>query len=361
MSRDREDRPLLPRRQFLSTLAALPALAPALWASRIVRSSQPRIEEMDFNALEHFITPQGDFYIRDHFREPRLGVVPWRLKVAGRVRKPLELSYAELVRQPARDLTVTLECAANPVGAGGVSTAVWTGIPLRALLEHAGLHPGVKFIRLVGADHGSPDGSDYFLRSIPIAKALRPETLVVLRINGAPLPAEHGYPVRALVSGWYAMDSVKWLTRIEALDEPDTSPAMTQQYVAVRLETVGAERTPVTRMRIKSQISWPRDGQTIAPGHYAIRGAAWAGEDKIAKVEVSTDGGKTWAPASLQQSPALYSWVLWRQEWNPSHGEYRILARATDDQGNSQPLSRSTTRLDGYEMNWCQVVRCTVR
>lgn len=357
MSRDLENSSLIPRRGFLSSLM----LAPALWAVQIVRSSEPRIEEFDFNKLHNFLTPPADFYIRDHFREPRLAAVSWRLRVGGRVRSPFELTYAELVRQPVRKLTVTIECAGNPVGAGGVSTAAWTGIPLRAVLERAGLHPNVKFIRFLGADHGSPERGDFYLRSIPLAKALRPETLLAFRMNGAPLPAEHGYPLRALVSGWYAMDSVKWLSRIEALTEEDSSPFMTQEYVAVRMQAVGAERRPVTRMRVKSQIAFPRDGQTLTPGHYSIRGAAWAGENKIAKVEISTDGGKHWAAAPLEQSPAAYSWVLWRQDWNARPGQYRILARAADDRGNVQPTSRDSTRLDSYELNWCQTVRCSVR
>ncbi len=158
------------------------------------------------------------------------------------------------------------------------------------------------------------------------------------------------------------MDSVKWLTRIEALDREDTSPFMTQEYVAVRLQAVGSERTPVTRMQVKSQIAWPRDEEVLASGQHTIRGAAWAGENKVAQVEVSTDGGQDWDPASLEKSAAQYAWALWNYHWEAQRpGEYRISVRATDDRGNTQPASRDPLRADAYELSWRQSVRCVVR
>lgn len=349
------------RRQFLSTVALVPALRPAaLWASRIIRSSDPRIEEFDFTTLRNSITPEEDFYIRDHFPAPRIASRSWRLHIGGHVRSPLELTYADFLRGPARNMVVTLECAGNAVGAGGVSTAEWTGIPLGKLLQQAGLRTEVKQIRLIGADGN--EGQGFFLRSIPVEKALHSDTLLAFQMNGAQLPAEHGYPVRAIVPGWYAMDSVKWLAGIEALDHEDTSPFMTQEYVSVRLQAVGSERTPVTRMQVKSQIAWPADGAVMGTGQYTIRGAAWAGENKVALVEVSTNGGQDWAAASLEKSPAQYAWVLWNYNWEAQRsGEYRISVRATDDKGNTQPAARDPLRVDAYELNWRQSVRCTVK
>ncbi len=356
---------MIRRRQFLSTVALVPALRPAaLWASsRIIRSSDPRIEELDFNRLRDSITPEEDFYIRDHFPEPRLVARSWRLRVGGHVHVPLELTYADILRGPARRLTATLECAGNPVGAGGVSTAEWTGIPLGDLLRQAGLPPKARYIQLVGADSsGDNERAGSFRRSIPVEKALDPDTLLAYQINGAQLPVEHGYPLRAIVPGWYGMDSIKWLTRIEALDQEDTNPFMTQEYVALRLEAVGTARSPVTRMQVKSQIAWPRDGDVVSPGPHTIRGAAWAGENKVARVEVSLNGGQDWVPAALEASPARYAWVLWNYAWDASRaGQYRISARATDDRGNVQPAERDSLRADAYEANWRQSVRCTIR
>ena len=134
---------LMRRRQFLSAVALLPALDPtALWASRITRSTDPRIEEFDFTTLSSSITPEGDFYIRDHFPAPRVASRSWRLRISGNVLSPLEVTYADILRQPARKIVATLECAGNAVGAGGVSTAEWTGIPLGKLLQQAGLPRG---------------------------------------------------------------------------------------------------------------------------------------------------------------------------------------------------------------------------
>ena len=348
------------RRQFLSAVALAPALDPAaLWASRITRSTDPRIEEFDFTTLRNSITPEEDFYIRDHFPAPRLASRSWRLRISGHVLSSLEVTYADIIRGPARNMVATLECAGNAVGAGGVSTAEWTGIPLGKLLQQAGLRPEVKQIRLIGADGNEEPG--FFLRSIPVEKALHPDTLLAFQMNGAQLPVEHGYPVRAIVPGWYAMDSVKWLARIEALDQEDTSPFMTQQYVSLRLQAVGSQRAPVTRMQVKSQIAWPPDRAVLGAGQYAIRGAAWAGENKVALVEVSTNGGQDWAAASLEKSPAQYAWVLWSYPWDAQRpGEYRIFVRATDDKGNTQPASRDPLRVDAYELNWRQSVTCTL-
>jgi DMSO/TMAO reductase YedYZ molybdopterin-dependent catalytic subunit len=352
------------RRQFLSAVALIRALDPAaLWASRITRSTDPRIEEFDFTTLRSSITPQGDFYIRDHFPVPRVESRSWHLHITGDVASSLDMTYADLLREPASSRVATLECAGNTVGGGGVSTAEWTGIPLAKLLQRAGLRSQVKQIRLVGADGGaSNQGSGSFSRSIPVEKALHPDTLLAFQMNGAQLPVEHGYPVRAIVPGWYAMDSVKWLVRIEALDQEDTSPFMTQQYVSLRLQAVGSERAPVTRMQVKSQIAWPPDGAVFGTGHYAVRGAAWAGEHKVALVEVSANGGRDWAAASLETGPAPYSWVLWTYPWDAQRpDEYRISVRATDEKGNTQPASRDPLRVDAYELNWRQSVRCTVR
>jgi DMSO/TMAO reductase YedYZ molybdopterin-dependent catalytic subunit len=260
---------------------------------------------------------------------------------------------------------VTLECAGNGVGSGGVSTATWTGIPLATLLEQAGLSRAVRYIRLVGADRGVEAPSRVllaFARSVPLEKALHPDTLVAFQMNGSDLSPEHGYPLRAIVPGWYGMDSIKWLTRVEALDHSDTSLFMTQRYVAVRLQAVGSDQRPITRMRVKSLITEPREGQFLTKTPHRIRGAAWAGENRVARVEVSTDGGQEWALAKLDKDIRAYCWVLWTYPWEPrDSGAYTIVARATDDHGNTQPASRDALRIDSYEMSWYHAVRCEVR
>ena len=345
------------RRALLGPLALAP-----LWGRFPLPAAQRTVEagnrEAKFSSFRTLLTPNAEFFVRNHFAPPRLSET-FNLQFGGSVRSPFEITYAEIARLPARKLTVTIECAGNRLG--GVSTAVWEGVPLATLLERAGLRPGVQCIRLVGADQGVEESHPptSFARSIPIEKALHPDTVVAFRMNGAPLPVEHGYPCRAVVPGWYGMDSVKWLTRIEALDRPDTDFFMTQRYVAIR---TGSDRRPVTRMLVKSLIIEPLSGTAVPPGQVTIRGVAWAGENRIAQVEVSADLGKSWSPATFDKEVPPYTWVLWSYAWNAqAPGRHIIVARATDDQGNSQPPLRDTSRADSYELNSYHSVRYEVR
>jgi DMSO/TMAO reductase YedYZ molybdopterin-dependent catalytic subunit len=353
------------RRQFLSVLSAAPLSRP-IGESVFCGSSRgdAEIRGFDFSSLGGFLTPNDQFYVRDHFPAPALTDQEWRLQVSGRVWRPFTIGYTEMLRLPRRDLTVTVECAGNGVGQGGISTAKWTGIALRALLERASLLPEAKHIRFVGSDQGTvvPSSAPVpYSRSIPLEKALHPDTILAHGMNGSPLPPEHGHPLRAIIPGWYGMDSVKWLVQIEALTRPDTSYFMTQAYIARRLETIGSAQRPVTRMQVKSQIARPLNGELIALGPYAVRGAAWAGENDVAKVEVSTDGGGTWAAASLGTEARPYSWKLWEYHWHPrTPGLHTLLARASDNHGRTQPNSPDSLRLDAYEQNSYHSVRCQV-
>ena len=353
------------RREFLGPLALAAAAWPAgLRAFNPEQSGDPLIRTIDFSSVRTLLTPNNEFFLRNHFPVPSVSLTGWNLRVTGRVRSPLELSYANILARPRHDLTITLECAGNSVGAGGVSTATWAGISLRALLKEAGVASRVRHVRFIGADRGIEGSSSVpvsFIRSIPVEKAMHPDTLLAFRMNGAPLPSEHGYPLRAIIPGWYGMDSVKWLIRIEALEREDDSFYMTQRYMAIRLQTVGAEQYPITRVRVKSQIAQPRQGVILAPGPHVIRGAAWAGENRVAKVEVSTNGGKDWNSANLETVSRPYVWVLWKYPWDVHvPGSYVVVVRATDDQGTTQPSIRDSQRFDGYEENYYHSVHCEV-
>jgi DMSO/TMAO reductase YedYZ molybdopterin-dependent catalytic subunit len=355
-------RATLSRRALLAHLGLSPVWSPAsLVSSATAQARDAEIRETPLSSFQTLLTPTGEFFVRNHFTAPNL-TEGGRLRVVGRVRLPFEASYAEIAHLRSRTITVTLECAGS--GLGGVSTTTWEGVPLATLLKRAGLGPSTKYVRLVGADRGVKESEEAipFARSIPIEKAMHPDTIVAFRMNGGPLPVEHGYPCRAIVPGWYGMDSVKWLARIEALDHADTSYFMTQHYVAVRLATVGSDQHPVTAMRVKSLIVEPRSIDAVAPGPVTVRGVAWAGENQIAQVEVSTDAGKSWSLASLDRDIRPYTWVLWTYAWEPrTPGSYIIVARATDDRGNTQPPARDHLRIDTYELNWYHSVRCEVR
>ena len=225
-------------------------------------------------------TSNADFFVRNHFAAPKLSDETWTLDVAGLVSKPVRLSYSDLLLMPSVRQAVTLECAGNPPGGGIVGTSVWSGVPLAALLKQADVRQGASTVVLHGADSGDgeriPPGT-HFARSIPIEKAMEPSTLLAYEMNGDPLPAAHGFPVRALVSGWYGMDSVKWLTRIEVLNQPFAGYFQQEEYVSVR---GNGERQPITRMSVSSKMVRPSEGEEIRSGAYRVEGLAWAGERK---------------------------------------------------------------------------------
>src|SRR5438477_12272259 len=198
---------------------------------KIVRSEEPLNLEMPFERLDGFVTPTESFYVRTHFPIPKIDKHKWRLRVEGEVEKPFELSYDELLRLESRKIPATLECAGNnrnllepkvkgvQWGLGAVGNAEWTGVPLSILLERAEVNARAREVILEGADCGpledpkAPPGDVRFARSIPLAKA-REDVLLAHQMNDVALPREHGFPVRAIVPGWYAVASIKWLQRI---------------------------------------------------------------------------------------------------------------------------------------------------
>ena len=236
---------------------------------------------------------------------------------------------------------------------GAVGTAEWTGVPLSVLLDRATLKPNACEVVLEGADGGmledpkSPPGELKFARSIPLEKARR-DVLLAYKMNGEDLPPEHGFPVRAIVPGWYAMASVKWLQRIIVTDRPFTGYYQTLDYAYWQRREDVAELTPLSEMQIKAEIARPAEGETVpANTSVRVRGAAWACDAEITKVELSTDGGETWNDAKLLGESNSNAWRLWEFNWQtPSQpGKQTLIARATDSLGRTQPVaSRSRSR-----------------
>ena len=277
----------------------------------------------------------------------------WSLTVEGRVKEPRVWSYEELMELPERTVFATVECAGNgrsflaprqagvQWGAGAVGHAEWTGVPLNLVLELSGLEPDALEVLFEGADTGTE--SDHpepmpFERSLPLAKALHPDTLLASRMNGEILEPMHGYPLRLLVPGWYGVASVKWLRRIEVVNKPFRGYFQSVKYTFQRQTLTGVETEVVGPMMSKSEIIRPRSGAVLPLGGNRVFGVAWAGEDEVSRVEVSTDGGDTWNDATLMGPQAPYSWTLWEYPWEAgSPGEYTILARATSSGGEVQP------------------------
>jgi DMSO/TMAO reductase YedYZ molybdopterin-dependent catalytic subunit len=315
----------------------------------------PENSETPLAELRSWVTPSGMFFVRNHFPVPANDLAAWRLRVDGCVERPLTLTWAELTTMPERTLFATMECAGNgrsfleprvegvPWGAGAVGHAEWTGVPLRTVLEKAGLKPQAAEVLCEGADRGTepdhPEPMD-FARSLPLDKALDPDTLLVYRMNGEPLEPNHGFPLRLVVPAWYGVASVKWLKRIAVIDHPFKGYFQTKKYTVQRKTANGLETVVVGPLPLKSDIFRPQHGESLRAGRQRIYGAAWAGAEEVARVEVSTDGGRAWAPATLVGPKAAYSWTLWEYFWDAAQaGKYTILSRAIAKSGRVQPMS----------------------
>ena len=263
-----------------------------------------------------FITPTAEFYIVQYAGPQTVDVESWSLEITGRVKKPMTLRYADILKRPAVERMVTLMCIDNEVAGDQISNAVWKGIDLKALLEEAEPERSVVDVAMFGAD----DYSD----SITFDRAMGYDVFLAYEMNGAPLTKEHGFPLRAVVPGIYGIKNVKWLTRIELTN---------YDYKGYWQRKSWTDRGII---KVTSRIDAPGPYNTISDG-YLLRGLAFAGYNGIGMVEVSLDGAKTWRRAELEPTPSRYSWVFWTYAVkDPAPGRHRIFVRATDRLGRTQ-------------------------
>jgi len=297
-------------------------------------------------SLEGIITPSALHNIRNHSGTPDIDPKEHRLLIHGLVARPLVFTIDSLLRYPMTTRTHFVECSGNssrgvapqpaqvPVGAihGNMSCSEWTGIPLRVLLEEAGLAASTKWLLAEGAD------SAHMSRSIPIEKAFD-DALVALYQNGERLRPEQGYPVRLLLPGWEGNMSVKWLRRIKATEEPTHTKDETSKYTDPLPDGRALQFT--FEMGVKSVITRPSSTMALPrPGLYEISGLAWSGAGRIRQVEVSTDGGATWTAASLQGEERPKSFVRFRLPWEWTGKSALLQSRATDEKGRVQPTRK---------------------
>jgi DMSO/TMAO reductase YedYZ molybdopterin-dependent catalytic subunit len=323
-----------------------------------IRQKEPVNLETPSDQIDTFLTPAELFYIRSHFPAPDLKIRGYELRVGGAVRHPLTLSYRNLREMPSETRIATLECAGNSRvflvpqvegvqwELGAVGTAEWTGVPLPALLERAGIEAGACEIVLEGADQGIPSEPPVpprpisYARSLPLSKALQREVLIAYQMNGDDLRRDHGYPVRAIVPGHFGMASVKWLTRIEVVRAPFQGYWQTSEYGYWSYHGGMPVRCALGEMQLKSEIFRPRVYE-ILPAYqiYRVFGAAWAGETEVTEVTVSTDGGQTWMEVKFLDPVRRYAWRRWTCDWltPKQQGKYTLLARAKDARGCVQP------------------------
>ncbi|MGZ6728071.1 MAG: sulfite oxidase [Gaiellaceae bacterium] len=330
---------------------------------------------MPLEALRYPVTPVGLHYLLTHYDVPHVDAASWSLRVHGE--RELSLGLDELRARPRVELAVTMECAGNgrarleprPVSQPwlleAVGTARWGGTPLRPLLEEAGVEEGAVEVLFTGVDRGSEGGEEQaFQRALAVEEALRDEVLLAYEMNGAPLPPQHGFPLRLVVPGWYGMTNVKWLSEIEVLREPFSGYQQSWSY-RVR-QTEDQEGEPLSRMFPRSLLVPPgipefmTRERLVPAGEVLVQGRAWSGLAPVASVEVSADGGSSWAAAELEpEADGHWAWRGWSYRWQAEPGSWVLCSRTRDEAGNEQPLEPAWN-LGGYANNSVQRVPVTV-
>jgi len=308
---------------------------------------------LPLEALRYDVTPPGLHYVLTHYDIPYVpDDTEWQLTVGGLVRRPLRLTPADLRAFPQVTTRVTLECAGNgralltprPVSqpwlVEAVGTADWTGVPLRLVLEQAGVEQGAVDVVFTGADHGVERGVEQdYQRSLTVADASEPDVLLAYAMNGEPLLPDHGFPARLVVPDWVGIASIKWLGEIEVSTTGLHSPWDTTYYVM--------NGEPLTELVPKSVLELAWNAGLRAGELHRLHGRAWSGSDKIISVEVSVDDGRSWRQAELTDDGP---WVRWQIDWRPGadqRGPHTILSRATDAAGRRQP-DRTPLNPRGY-------------
>lgn len=301
---------------------------------------------LNWQGLTSFVTPTPDMFRVGHYDMPEVAERGWSLEITGLVERPRSFTLAQIRSRPRQSVTFCLECAGNRGFGpfmGAVHNAEWTGTPLAAVLDEAGIVGSGIEVVFFGSDEGTEEIRDNevtqnFARSMSIEDAMDSKLLLAYEVNGEALPTEHGFPLRLVAPGWYGVANVKWLKRIEIRDKRFMGRFMARDYVTLREEDRGGDtvwtESSVGRARINSIPAKvvPSDG-----GGYRIHGAAWGAD--VARVEVQVDDGP-WRAATLgegQDDP--YTWTFWHLDWDAGSGEHTVTSRAVDADGNVQPAA----------------------
>ncbi len=374
----------LSRRGFLRLLAATgavasvsasvirPGAARAAAVQPVIKPTPPELfndfgsnKEMRFEALQGrgYLVPNELFFVRNHTRTPVIDTSKWRLNVEGSgVDRPLKLSYDDILAMPAVSFTRYVECAGNGRSffaaahgkkadgtqwkLGAIGVAEWTGVPLREILDRAGVKKTARDVM--------PEGLDDLKvrRPMSLDKAMEDDTLLVYAMNGQPLPADHGFPVRVLTPGWIGISNIKWVGRIQVSEEPLFSQWNTDTYIMIGPDykpNPPAKGPILSSQAVKAALELPWDGE-IAGGRRLLRGRAWSPAGTIDRVEYRFDRGKSWQRARLREPNIAKAWVRWDADWDAKPGKHLIRVRASDERGNTQP-ERVPYNQQGYLYN----------
>ena len=347
-------------------------------AGLLVRSTYPLDAETPVEAFDRFLTPNDLFFVRSHFGPPATTLAPWRFEADGLVRTPIDLGLDDLrANFQAVTLPAVLQCSGNGrsyyqptipgVGwdRGAVGNAEWTGVRLVDILDRAGVKPDAAHVLLHGADLPPHPKTPAFFRSIPLARALDPTTLVAFAMNGEPLPHLHGGPLRLVVPTWAGNHWIKWLRKVTV--SAAEAPGFYQQtgYKIPKVPTPPgvdlkpADVVPVTTLNVKSLIARPLEGAVLPAGPVEVRGVAWTGTGTVTRLEVSTGPDQPWQPATLHGPATPGTWQTWTYSWDAPPGRHTLRARATDSSGQTQPEA-SPWNKSGYLWNGIDRVACEV-
>ncbi len=330
-------------------------------------SLQPENQETPIHFIENDIVGNHLFYRRNHFPYPTLPYSNYSIAINGSVTKPQFVSVQDILQLPSKTIKVVLECSGDKRsffepktfgeqwGKGAISQGYWKGVPLKTLLELSGLNAEAQEVVVEGYDFGKRTDLNNvypYARSLPLYKALHPDTIIAYEYNNRPITFKHGYPLRLIVPQWYGMASVKWIKQITAIESTFKGPFQTLDYVYYPNKDDNNRAFPVTKINVNSTIQKPLDMEILQTGKHFIKGIAWTGEGFIKKVEISTDNGRTWSNTTIESHDKnKYGWTSWSYEWSvETKGEYTIMTRATDSNHRKQPNNPFWNR-KGYGYN----------
>lgn len=347
----------------LSALGLEPAPGEELVPFLDPQPYDPKRPMLRWANLTQWITANDELYEVSHYPRPTIdpAIRPedWKVEFTGYLKKPVTLSLADLQKRPHRSLTATLECGgngSNPGFSGACGNIRWTGTPLGPLLRDLGLTRRSREVVFYGSDEKvekirDKDYPQNFARSLPVEHALQDEVMLVWAMNGEPLSAAHGFPLRLMVPGWFGIAWAKWLKRVDVLDRRFMGKWMAREYVTLRGES--RDNSDATNWRETSVCNLGCKSVTaravrLRNGTIRFTGAAWSDGTPLKSVELKVDDGP-WQLAVQERKPARgadrkYTWTFWHYDWpNPTPGDHSIVSRATDDDGRVQPSADDPT------------------
>ena len=347
----------------------------------IVHQEQPLNAEPPGDLLcQSFLTPLEHFFIRTHGSIPAVDPTNYRLLISGMVQQKRAISLDELLSMfPSHTVTATLQCAGNrrneliavkpipgevPWRADVIGTAKWRGVPLREVLRAVGVEADARYVAFTSLDEAQFEGEKvHFGSSIELETAFSRDVILAYEMNDEPLAPEHGFPLRVIVPGYIGARSVKWLCEITLQEHTSTNPYQARDYKLfppeITAKTVDWSRgKTIEDLILNAVITTPQEGETVAAGPTRIQGYAIAGErTPLERVELSVDGGKTWAVANIVERAGPYAWCLWEGTIALSPGDCQIIVRAWDSSKHTQPEDvRQLWNFKGYMNNaWHRV------